>query len=318
MSPLARPFRIILRYLPGAAILCIVVCLVYPWGQSPLSDRTFLTAPAAGCALCLLAATISLASALTGAVQAAPLLRYWGRPDALLEHLKTALDSPVEWKRRLALQILAEHYGLPFGPLISWPGWYGGPAQLDKTIFLYKEWLRTPADAGSGDALSPPFRPRTMAPPPRQDLMPVFIPLGRAPDGVMERAADAVKDALLDAGTEEDEPASDPAHRLLPPLQPAHLADALREPVSQALAAVAERVNAAPDLEGVAACDDEIREIFEALAGHALELAAGLRIDAAAERLPWPAARGEWVKKFRRMVVMESLPAVEDEDAPAV
>ena len=34
------------------------------------------------------------------------------------------------------------------------------------------------------------------------------------------------------------------------------------------------------------------------------------------ERLPWPAAHGEWVKKFRRMVVMETLPAAEDRDAP--
>src|SRR5207249_2011183 len=64
-------------------------------------------------------------------------------------------------------------------------------------------------------------------------------PLGRAVEDALDRAAEAVKDALLDAGAADDGPAPDPEQLLLPPIPPGRLAAALREDVERTLAAVA-------------------------------------------------------------------------------
>ncbi len=130
----------------------------------------------------------------------------------------------------------------------------------------------------------------------------------------LDRSNDAVKDAILDLGAGDDEPAPHPERRPLPPVEPGRLAAALRETVERTLAALAGRVNAARDLEGVAACEQEVCDLFDDLAHHALELSAGMRVDMAADHLPWSGGSGEWSRKFRRMTAMESI--VEPDQEP--
>jgi hypothetical protein len=137
--------------------------------------------------------------------------------------------------------------------------------------------------------------------------VPPSAPLRPTVEAALDRANDAVKDAIFDLGIEDDEAAPYPERRPLPPFLVDRFAAAVRPHIDPAMKAAAERVNAARDLEGIAAADEEVRRLFEALAGTTLELAAGLRVDAAADGLPWSAAHGEWARKLRRMAALDSV-----------
>ena len=411
MSPLNYPTLAVRRYLLAAVFCGALAALVYPWSQNPYSGGLSFLAPCFGSVVCLAGMTGCLGVAIAGAIQAMSLLPYSNRPKELLDRLKADLDSPRRWKRRLALQVLADHYGQPFGVISCWPGWHYSASQLRNMILLYKEWLqvskefsgdkrfalhilrrmRTPAKVAMWRELGGGrpgrglhnMRDWTFPKVPAEELIETMRgrveeawrqmaevinqarpeslmateshirdiiadlmwdalesalnvgldaasaararstpPVRKAPTlpphavaAALDRANEAVKDAILDVGIPDDGPAPDPARRPLPPVQPAQLATALRDKIDQTLAALAERVNIARDLEGVAASEAEIRDLFEGLAIHALELAAGMRVDAAAEKLPWAAGQGEWAKKLRRMTVLESLPDAEPEPA---
>lgn len=396
MSPLKHLFRIIGLYLLAAAVFALPAAVVWPWGGPPTLD--FIAWKMLATAFPSILSAVALALALTGAVQAAPLLGFWGRPDALIQQMKRDLDSPKSWKRRRVLQVLADYHGHPFGRVICWPLSLQGPAQIRNMILLYKEWLRISKDFARDKALLPHIVRRMQSPakivawnrlcgvrvggfrrllrgplPPvpadrlvtelrgrvegalrqmadiineaqpgqRADAearirdvvgalvwdalswtvcialddaaagdetrVPPAGPFGRAVDAALDGANEAVKDAILDVGIDDEEQAPYPERRPLPPVAPDRLAAALRVHIDKTVAAVVERVNGGQNLEEIASAQEEISRLFETLTGTTLELAAGLRVDAAAEKLPWSAAQGAWARRLRRMAALDSV-----------
>jgi hypothetical protein len=398
MSPLKHLLQSVAGCFLIALFLGFLAAMVFPWGE-PFTPPRATQLMAAGFLSAV--AVVFLCATAAAAMQAGSLLRYWGRPTALLDQMKQDLDSPKVWKRRRALQLLADHYGHPFGRVMCWPlGMAHSPVQLRNMILLYKEWLQISKEFARDQTLLPYVARRMVSPakialwrklcgvrlarlrPPaldwrlprvspdrlvaelrhrveealrqvadilnhatpgqfgaaegrvrdvlgelvwdaltstirlaidadiaaRENSIQPAGPLGPKVEAALDRANEVVKDAMLDAGIEEDEePAPHPERRPLPTVAPDRLAAALRVHIDQTVAAIASRVNAARDLEGVAACDEEIRRLFDDLACRTLELAAGLRVDAAADRLPWSAAHGEWAKRLRRMAALDSV-----------
>ena len=125
--------------------------------------------------------------------------------------------------------------------------------------------------------------------------------LGRRAQPVLDRAADKVKDALLDWDAEEDELPRPVARAPLPPLEPELLVADLRPQVEDALRRLAETLNEAPTLEALAACEPEVRRLTAELARQTVERAAQARVDAAVARLPTASGKGAWAEKLRRM-----------------
>ncbi len=114
-------------------------------------------------------------------------------------------------------------------------------------------------------------------------------------EAALERAADAVKDAVLDWMT-EDEPPADAVDEL-PPLDREVFAEALRGRLDETLRQVADAINAAPTGAVVAASQERVHDLFVALWCEALELGLRMRMEAAGREPP----RGHWAKKFRAM-----------------
>jgi hypothetical protein len=137
--------------------------------------------------------------------------------------------------------------------------------------------------------------------------------LGRRAQPALDRAADKVKDVLLDWDAEEDELPRPVARAPLPPLGPEQLVADLRPQVEDALRRLAEILNAAPTLEAMAACEPEVRRLAAELACQAVERAAQARVDAAVTRLPPASGKGAWAEKLRRMRAADG----EGEPAPS-
>jgi hypothetical protein len=123
-------------------------------------------------------------------------------------------------------------------------------------------------------------------------------------DKFLDRAAVVVKDAILDWNPDGDERPEPPAAPL-PPLEPAKFVAALRAPVEEFIRSAAESLNAVPDLDGMAATEDDIRALAEHFVRQVFTAAAEQRLDAAAARLPTAGAEGAWAKKLRRMLAAE-------------
>ncbi len=130
-----------------------------------------------------------------------------------------------------------------------------------------------------------------------------------------ERAADAVKDFMLDWGAAE--PPCQAAHAL-PRVPPEQLVAALRGRVEQTLLRVADAINRAPTGDIVAASEEEVRGLFGELWWDALELGAKMRVEAGLSQLPpVPGGSEGWAAKYRRMCVEEGRPPFTYEAEPA-
>jgi hypothetical protein len=125
--------------------------------------------------------------------------------------------------------------------------------------------------------------------------------LARRAQPVLDRAADKVKDVLLDWNAEEDELPRPVARAPLPPLEPELLVLDLRPQVEDTLHRLADVLNEAPTLEAMAACEPEVRRLAAELARQAVERAGQARIDAAVAGLPPPSGKGAWAEKLRRL-----------------
>jgi hypothetical protein len=119
----------------------------------------------------------------------------------------------------------------------------------------------------------------------------------------LDRAADAIRDTLLDWDLEPEERAAKPPPVPLPALDPKVLVAALREPVEAALEDIAETLNQAPDARALAATEPNLRPILEGLLVEAVVRCEELRLGALVERLP--TAEGGWAQKYRRMKAAE-------------
>jgi hypothetical protein len=117
---------------------------------------------------------------------------------------------------------------------------------------------------------------------------------------LLDRAADAVKDAMLDWDPDGDDQPQ-PERVPLPPLEPARFAESLRGRVDEFLRSLADEMNAAPDVAGMEAAEDDVRALAEHFVRHAFAAAEEMRLDAAAARLGPAAGEGQWAKKLRRM-----------------
>jgi hypothetical protein len=128
-------------------------------------------------------------------------------------------------------------------------------------------------------------------------------PASLAAEQMLERAADAIRDAVLDWGAEEPDGRAE-AVVPLPPLAPEALLQAVAPQVEQTLRSTAEVLNAAPTAQAMTARGAEVCRLFEELLQHTLALSVQLRVDAAvADHQPPPA--GDWAERYRRFLAAE-------------
>jgi hypothetical protein len=125
--------------------------------------------------------------------------------------------------------------------------------------------------------------------------------LARRAQPMLDRAADKVKDVLLDWDAEEDELPRPVARAPLPRLEPEVFVADLRSQVDDTLRRLADVLNEAPTLEAMAACEPEVRRLAAELARQAVERAGQARVDATVAGLPPPSGKGAWAERLRRM-----------------
>jgi hypothetical protein len=404
------------RALAGLVVYAIVVSL-YCWVGGDIQVH-FFDGKGVGVFLVVLWALVTLAYflVLLDDVIRAIALDWYRRSPQRLEKAAADLDSPRQWRRRLALQRLADYAGEPFGTVRCWPLQNHSRIQFESLVALYREWWAVREALAEGHTLSqqlcrrsralataalragwsersgikeiswnwpalPPLNAdgfvREMLPeveaalrevahaineasryqgiasceevigyllaellwnsletglcmraagftgpppcppaPPSEAVQPAS-PICPRPQGTlstlraraeeaMGRAADAVKDVLLDWNPDDEDRPEEEEREPLPPLEPGPFRAALRGEVEAALDRVAQVLNEAPDVESMTARAGDVRLCFEWLVPHALERAEQLRLDEAVARLsPAEGPQGGWVKKFRRMKVAE-------------
>jgi hypothetical protein len=130
--------------------------------------------------------------------------------------------------------------------------------------------------------------------------------MGRAQvDEMIDRMADAVKDALVDWDWCPPDEAGEGGTAPLPPLSAEQFVDAMRPRVEEALRRVAACLNEGPGPDLSAAAEERVLDHFGRLCSEALEVGRNLREDAA-ETPPMVAAPcGTWALRYRRMMVLE-------------
>jgi hypothetical protein len=139
---------------------------------------------------------------------------------------------------------------------------------------------------------------------------------------MLERVAEAVKDALLDWEMDEDGTNGQPGLYELPPLEPAVFVETLRAKMEDVLWRMAEAVNEAPTGRILAASEESVRSLLTDLYREALELGLQMRLDAAEAALP-PTRRphGSWARRWRHMqaggcpVTLSRLPKLHEDDS---
>jgi hypothetical protein len=121
-------------------------------------------------------------------------------------------------------------------------------------------------------------------------------------EAVFERAADAVKDALLDWEL-DGEAGRDPSDlEELPPLDPTTFVAGLMPQLGDILKQLADVVNDAPTERILAANEARARELLCGFCRDALAVGLQMRRDAAeARREPMLRAHGAWAQRWRRM-----------------
>jgi hypothetical protein len=122
-----------------------------------------------------------------------------------------------------------------------------------------------------------------------------------------DRAAEVVKDALLDLGadTDEDSPAGDALPASLPLVRPDEFAAAMHPHIEAALLLAAEAINEDECGCWSAVTRERVLALFHGLAQEALAQALELRVAAAEASMAQTGASGLWVRKYRRMCAAE-------------
>jgi hypothetical protein len=139
--------------------------------------------------------------------------------------------------------------------------------------------------------------------------------------GMLDRIADSVKDAVMDwelpALSDDQEPSEDSAAEL-PPVAPAQLIQALQARVESTISSVAEAINANPTGRIGPESEDRVLGLIADLVEEALQVGLQLRITAVENLLP-PSQmpEGQWARKFRFMLADEGRwPATEEVQSP--
>jgi hypothetical protein len=119
---------------------------------------------------------------------------------------------------------------------------------------------------------------------------------------LLERAADAVKDALLDWELDDEAGRTPSTFEELPPLDPVLFVAALLPQLEDVLWRMAEAVNAAPTGRILAVGEERVRELLADFCYDALEQGLQMRLDAAEAARPAALRpRGAWARRWRRM-----------------
>jgi len=121
-------------------------------------------------------------------------------------------------------------------------------------------------------------------------------------DQRMERMADAIKDALLDWSTPEEEEGGAAEGPALSPLCPDQFVEALRGNLEETLRRVAGVLNETPDGRLSGAAGDHICELVAQFVSESLEVGLRMRWDGAEEAdAPLMPPQGDWASRFRSM-----------------
>jgi hypothetical protein len=121
-------------------------------------------------------------------------------------------------------------------------------------------------------------------------------------EALLERAADAVKDALLDWELDDEAAQTPPGFEELPPLDPVLFVSAMLPQLEDMLWRLAEAVNDAPTGRILAASEAHVRELMADFCADAVEMGLQLRLDAAEAMRPLGLRpTGTWARRWRRM-----------------
>lgn len=179
-----------------------------------------------------------------------------------LEQMAADLDSPKRWKRRRALQTLADYCGHPFGLVQCWPLRFYGARQLEAMRALYKEWWNATEDAISAKALA------------------------RVVRQVRPTLCDALGDRMRaqQVLAAEPEPEPMPTLKPMPPMHLGRFVQAMDGKVKRTLRRVARTINDIPAGQINAAYLGILHDRFMELCREALEVGLQLRCNTGAER----------------------------------
>jgi hypothetical protein len=172
-----------------------------------------------------------------------------------LDAVAADLEARENWKRRVALQTLADFHGHPFGHVACWPIQTHSPRQFDTMVALYQMWWQTARKAEgnliwwheTGELGELYLRSS------RENLLP------------------------LNAAPEVRELTEVP----LPPLSPSRFVEGLRPRAEEAFRRVADIINKAPSGAVLARSERQVYAVFADLAWQALLLGLDLRTGAA-------------------------------------
>jgi hypothetical protein len=114
--------------------------------------------------------------------------------------------------------------------------------------------------------------------------------------------ADGIKDSCLDLGRQLP---ADPTTAELPGVDPAQLAAAMRVRVEATLREVADLLNEDDAGNWEAVTEERVRDCFARLADETLAAALDLRVARVEAQLPPERSRGEWARKYRRLLARE-------------
>jgi hypothetical protein len=133
---------------------------------------------------------------------------------------------------------------------------------------------------------------------------------------VFDRVAEAVKDALVDWDWSPPDEAEETGAPPLPALSAEEFIVALRPQVEDALRRVAACLNEGSDANLSPAAEQRVLDLFGRLCSDAWEVGLALRTAAADARpAPVPAPRGEWARRYRRMMFLEGRWPYQAEDS---
>jgi hypothetical protein len=191
-------------------------------------------------------------------------LRRYRQECQSLDAVARDLYSENPWRRRLALQMLADHCGQPFGQVRCWPYLCHTPEQFEALCALYLEWWNV-AKAAPPDAV------------PWYDLGRLYL---------LRRVASC----FLPPEDPSDPPGTKPAP---PAIRPRDLVRAMRGNVDELLYHAACLFNRVRADEARAQCGPALRRGFDRLANDALRVACDLRDEAVLASRPGRQPPGE-------------------------
>lgn len=118
----------------------------------------------------------------------------------------------------------------------------------------------------------------------------------------LSHTADSLQDTLTDVGMTDEEAAATLRGRAVPPVQPAPLVTALQPVFEETIGKVAKAINDAPPEAAFAASEEQIWNLFVALAETAFQKGWQMRFDALANQLfPPSQSNANWAQRYRRL-----------------